>query len=275
MYIGQGECILNFTQQPVTEIDCDVYEEPVIVLMCRVESLSQDAFTDPSVIEIRWYFHNGTEYELTTGVGHIRMGGNGDHVQVTSTLNVSGTSNQRFTFLGEGFYYCLVQMTDKVVVSNSSQRFQVLGQDQYVQAATSCDERTFIANVESCAAYEVTAPTTQHQTTTDIVYDTTALSTEDRETTTEIALTEDKSSSTMTTLADGDVDRGRGSLQVMWIAIAITAVAVIFVTTAIVVAITTTVTLRQKSLKSRKSNEYGKYKILLNKLAKQLLEGRA
>ena len=252
--IGQDSCILNFTQQPVTGIDCDVYEEPVIALTCRVESLTQDAFLDPSVIEIRWYFYNGTEYELTTGVGHTRTGGNGDHVQVTSTLNVSGTSNQRFAFLGEGFYYCQVQMTDMVVIANSSQRFHVLSRDDYVQAATSCDERTFIANVESCAAYETTA---QYLTTTDIVYDTTALSTPDKETTVEIVQTQDTNSPKTTTLVGGDVDRGEGSLQIMWIAITITAVAVIFVTTAIIVVITTT--LCRKSSKSRKSNENGKY----------------
>ena len=165
-YIGRDDCILNFTQQPVTGIDCDVYEEPVIVLTCSVESLSSDVFADPSDIEIRWYFYNGTEYELTTGVNHTRTGGNGVHVQVTSTINVSGTSNQNFAFLGEGFYYCQVQLTDMTVVTNSSQRFQVLNRDEYVQASTFCSERTFIASVESCAAYAVTV--TVNHTTTDI-----------------------------------------------------------------------------------------------------------
>ena len=135
-YIGTDDCILNFTQQPVTGIDCDVYEKPVIVLTCSVESLSSDVFSDLSVIEIRWYFHNGTEYELTTGVSHTRTGGNGAHVLVTSTIKISGTSNQNFAFIAEGFYYCQVQMTDMTVVVNSSQRFQVLNRDEYVQAST-------------------------------------------------------------------------------------------------------------------------------------------
>ena len=168
--IGQDNCILNFTQQPVTQVECNVYEQPVIVLTCSVESLSHEAFPDTSVIEIRWYFNNGTEHELTTGVDHRRMGGTWDPVQVTSTLNISGTFNQRFSSLGEGFYYCQVDITDMAVVSNFSQRFQVLSRNEHLQISSRCNGEPFIANIESCAAYQVTtdvlATTEIAQTTT-------------------------------------------------------------------------------------------------------------
>ena len=221
-------CILNFTQQPVTEIDCDVYQEPVIVLTCSVVSLSQQAFPDPSLIEIRWFFYNGTEYELTNGVGHTRTGGNGDHVQVTSTLNVSGTSDQRFAFLGEGFYYCQVQMTDMTVVANSSQRFQVLSRDEYVQASTNCRERTFYDNVESCAAYEVT---TTDSTTSPIP--TTTLDANNGDTTT----TPQNTSANPTTepTSTSSEGQGGGSLEV-WIYVLV-AVAAVFAMIIIILAI--------------------------------------
>ena len=72
-------------------------------------------------------------------------------MQVTSTLKLSGTSDKNYTFLSKGSYYCQVQLTDKTVVSIPSQAFQVLDEDEYTQAATSCYERTFIDHTESCA----------------------------------------------------------------------------------------------------------------------------
>ena len=142
-----------------------MYEASVIVLTCRVESLSLEDFADPSVINIRWYFDNGTEYELTTGVNHTRLGGSGEKVQVTSTLKLSGTSNKSSVFLSEGSYYCQVQLMDRDVLLKTSQAFRVLNTDEHVQASTDCCERTFIDSVESCAAYEVVIPSTDRPTT--------------------------------------------------------------------------------------------------------------
>ena len=100
------------------------------------------------------------------GVNHTRQGGSSEHVQVTSTLKLSGTSDKNYTFLSKGSYYCQVQLTDETVVSKSSQAFQVLDEDEYTQAATSCYERTFIDHVKSCAID--LAPSTDHPPTDTI-----------------------------------------------------------------------------------------------------------
>ena len=140
------------------------------------------------------------------------------------------------------------------VVANSSQRFQVLNRDEYVQAGTSCSERTFIASVESCAAYTVTAT---ESTTADVP-------TQDGEstTTTVVPLTEKTDSVTQpsktTTVDNTETERVEGSLHnISWVYVVI-AVAVIF---AIVVAIlvagwtATTLRLRQRVSKSRMSGK--------------------
>ena len=135
-------------QQPVPTIDCDVYDQSDIVLTCRVVSSPADSdITDVQDISIKWYFYNGTEYELSVGVSHIRSGGNGANVQVTSTFQLSA-------MISQGFYYCRVQLTEMNIKSNLSQRFEVLSQDDYIQLAT-CSGRTFIDSVETCAVYQV------------------------------------------------------------------------------------------------------------------------
>ena len=135
---------------------------------------------DPQDVSFRWYFYNGTEYELLVGVNHTRLGGSGGLVEVTSTLHISGIS-QNTAHLSEGFYYCQVQLIDTNVVSNLSQRFQVWSEDDYIQYATSCSEKTFIDMMEMCAVYRVTEepPTTTPET----FMATTAPRTQDKEAT--------------------------------------------------------------------------------------------
>ena len=148
-------------------------------------------------------------------------------MQVTSTLNVSGTSNQNFAFLAEGFYYCQVQMTDMAAVANSSQRFQVLNRDEYVQASTSCSERTFIASVESCAAYAVTA--TEQTTPQPVQAQTT---TEDTPTTAPNTSENQTTEPTSTSSSGG----GRGGSLEVWIYVLV-AVAAVFAMIIIILAI--------------------------------------
>ena len=117
--------------------------EADLVLTCGVVSLSTADIADPQDVSFRWYFYNGTEYELSVGINHTRSGGNGANVQVNSTLQISGTS-QTAAYLSQGFYYCQVQMIDMNVRSIFSQRFQVISQDYYFQYVSSCSEKTFI-----------------------------------------------------------------------------------------------------------------------------------
>ena len=113
VHAGAGNCLLNFTEQPIT-VDCLLYEEETImILKCTVSSeglLNPDPL-DPSRISIKWYFNNGTESELTVGTNEVREGGNGEHIVISSTLTITGSSFQHVAVsLAQGSYYCRVKL---------------------------------------------------------------------------------------------------------------------------------------------------------------------
>ena len=200
-------CILNFTVQPVTSVDCNVYETDLEVLTCTVELLSTADVADPQDILIKWFFFNDTEYEVAVGVNPPQgTGGNGGHVTVTSTLHISGTSQPNASYVSEGFYYCQVQITDRSVQSKPSQKFEVFNRDQHLQASSSCSERTFTAPLQSCAVYRIredtpttTGPISVHYTSTDSAM---PCSTE-RDTTTPPVWTEGQSTPPLITRTEG------------------------------------------------------------------------
>ena len=116
---------MNFIEQPVTTVDCDVYEQERVILTCSVSSTGYNTIIDSSGIYIKWYFNNGTEHELMVGINQTTEGGNGERIEISSTLTISGTSQQDAANLNEGSYYCRVQMSYINIMSNSSQRFVV------------------------------------------------------------------------------------------------------------------------------------------------------
>ena len=154
-------CILYFTQQPITTVDCNVYEADKVLLTCTVTDPVQNDLTSSLRIDIKWYFDNGTKQEVNVGTETTVRNGDEDVVKITSTLALSATSDQNAMHIGgEGFYYCQVQAAitsamDVRLESNPSQMFQVSSRDFHFQASTSCMERNFIDNVESCAVNQV------------------------------------------------------------------------------------------------------------------------
>ena len=210
-------------------IYCDVYQSD-LVLTCSVVSLSTADIADPQDVSFRWYFYNGTQYELSVGISHNRSGGNGANVQVTSTLQISGTS-QSAAYLSQGFYYCQVHMIDMNVVSNFSQRFQVLSQDHYIRYASSCSETTFIHSVQMCAVYRVIE---ELRTTKTETLDMTTAQIPDKEATTATPVDRSSSSPTSST-SDQTISNGE-TLQV-WINVLV-AVAAVLAMIIIILAIT-------------------------------------
>ena len=157
-----GNCILNFTEQPITYADCNVYEENKIILTCTItsEGVSESVYMlQPNRINIRWYYNNGTaEYELTEGTNETRReGGNGNPIVISSTLTISSTIQRNTASLAEGSYYCQIQAPDQTVASNSSQKFIALGFDQSLQLGVSCSYTDFTARESTCAVYSVFA----------------------------------------------------------------------------------------------------------------------
>ena len=153
-----------FIKQPITSAECFLYEAERIILTCAISEGNFDSkILDPSRISIKWYYNNGTESELTVGTNETRReGGNGDPIVISSTLTISPISQHDAVTLVQGSYYCRVNIAGWNVVSNSSQRFTVLHQDEYLQQATSCSERTFVDTERACAVYSavVENPTT-------------------------------------------------------------------------------------------------------------------
>ena len=139
-----------------------MYTANRILLTCTVDTLLENHLKNPLSIDIKWYVDNGTENQINVGVDEpTQTVVNGDHVQITSTLALSGTSNQNAAFInGPGSYYCRVQATtcstesDVSIESNNSQSFQVLSRDEHLQAASDCSKRNFIANVQSCDVFK-------------------------------------------------------------------------------------------------------------------------
>ena len=229
-YIDTDSCILNFTQQPVTSINCDVYDTNIeVVLTCSVVSLSAGDIVDPLDVSFRWYFYNGTEYELSVGINHTRSGGNGVNIQVSSTLQIGETHNA--AYLGQGFYYCQVRMIEIPSTSNFSQRFQVLNQDGYLQEASSCSGKTFIDSVQTCAVYRVSE---ELLTTKSETLDMTTRQTPDKEATTATPPVDRLSSSPSSSI--GDVNTNSGETLQVWIYVLV-AVAAVFAMIIIILAI--------------------------------------
>ena len=157
-YTVAGNCLLNFTEQPITFAACLLYDAERIVLMCTISSESEDLLNpdllDPNGIIIRWYYNNGTESELTVGTNETRReGGNGDPIVISSTLTISPISQHDAVTLAQGSYYCRVQVDKEILRSNSSQQFIVLNIGDYVQYGTSCAERNFIVRDNACAVF--------------------------------------------------------------------------------------------------------------------------
>ena len=151
-----GNCLLQFTEQPITSAQCNIYGEEEITLTCTISSehLSRNAYAlDPSGITIKWYYNNGTESELTAGASETRReGGNGDPVVISSILTISAISQHGAANLAKGSYYCRVNVAGwPGFVSNSSQQFSVLSMDEYFQIGISCSHTTFIAKERACA----------------------------------------------------------------------------------------------------------------------------
>lgn len=168
-----GGCNLFFVEQPVTSVDCNIYEAERIILTCNTISsediLESEFLVDPGRIKIQWYYSNGTEHELTEGTNKTRReGGNGTPVVISSTLTISATSQHNAANLVQGSYYCRVHesgLSHWGLVPNSSQNFTVLNPDVYLQHATSCSERSFITTERDCAAYNILGNHTQAVTT--------------------------------------------------------------------------------------------------------------
>ena len=228
---GTDRCILNFTQQPVPSVDCNVYESDLETLTCKVESIDTAEVPDVQDLSIKWFFFNDTEYELTIGTNPVeRSGGNGGHLTVTSTLYISGTSQPNASFVSEGFYYCKVQMFDASVVLHQSQRFEVFHREEYLQQGTACNERTFSAPLESCAVSRLSV---DESTTTSILPDSTATTktpNEENTTTTDEEPTPPSSS----TVDTGS--RGSGGTLEVWIYVLV-AVAAVFAMIIVILAI--------------------------------------
>ena len=160
-------CILNFVEQPNSDVECLYYEVSRIELACTVSSSGlpeSDLSIDPNLLNIRWYFNNGTEHQLTVGVNVTRTGGNGEAVEVRSTLSISAPSppvpSVPFTNLTQGSYYCRVEVDEQTMLSNSSQPFIALDveSDEYLQSAVPCDPgRDFSATVResACAVHSI------------------------------------------------------------------------------------------------------------------------
>ena len=175
VHTGAGNCLLNFIEQPIT-VDCLLYEEERIILKCTVSSeglLNPDPL-DPSRISIKWYFNNGIESELTVGTNETRKGGNGEHIVISSTLTITGSSFQHVAAsLAQGSYYCRVNIANRSLVSNSSQQFIVLDEDSYLQAAARCSDATLITRERACAIVNCTSSETHatinYQNVTDVM----------------------------------------------------------------------------------------------------------
>ena len=179
---------MNFIEQPITTIDCSLYDVWTrIILICTISSEDSNPIIDSSRINIKWYHNNGTENELTVGSNETRReGGNGEPIRISSTLTISSSFSRQHdaASLAEGSYYCrvLLNVTEWGLVSNSSQQFIVLPYDQYIQASTSCSERSFTVTQSACAVHysAVVNPTTEdssndtvatiiHQNVTDVM----------------------------------------------------------------------------------------------------------
>ena len=153
-HASADNCIINFIEQPVVTVDCNLYASERVLLTCSVSSISH-TFINPNDICIKWYFNNGTEHELMVGINQTRSGNNGETIIVSSTLAISERPKQNAANLHEGSYYCRVNVADMNVVSNSSQMFVVLDIDVYLQTGTRCSAPriNFIYDVEECAVY--------------------------------------------------------------------------------------------------------------------------
>lgn len=94
---------MYFIEQPVTSVECLIYEEAKIVLTCTVtsEGISDPTILDPNEINIKWYYYNGTDHELITGTNTTtREGGNGEHIIISSRIQENTAD------LAVGSYYC-------------------------------------------------------------------------------------------------------------------------------------------------------------------------
>ena len=161
------------------------------------------------------------------GINQTEGGGNGDRVEISSTLAISGQDAAElkgFAELKEGLYYCRVQMSNMNSMSNSSRQFYV-NIDQYLQYAARCDGRNFIYGVEECAVY----PTVEDIPTT--TPDTTTSQTQKGDTTT---TQHDEKQPTQTPPSSSN-PRGGGTLEV-WIYVLV-AVAAVFAMIIIILAI--------------------------------------
>ena len=140
-----GNCIFNFIEQPITSVDCNIYEEEKIILTCTITSVY---LLEPNGLNIKWYYNNGTGHELTEGTNETRRGGgNGDPTVISSTLTISSMIQQDTAILAEGSYYCQMHVLGQNVVTNSSQNFiartimNIFRLEEAVQIETSLIEK--------------------------------------------------------------------------------------------------------------------------------------
>lgn len=141
-------------------MDCLIYEKDRIELACTVSSSGlpdSQLSIDPNLLNIRWYFYNGTEHQLMVGVNVTRTGGNlGEAVEVRSTLSISALpSPVPVTNLVQGSYYCRVEVNEQTMLSNSSQSFSALAREEYFQTADICVDGGFTVRENSCAVHSI------------------------------------------------------------------------------------------------------------------------
>lgn len=216
-------------------MDCDLYRADKILLTCTVtsEGVSDSALSlEPSNnLRIRWFFNNGTDRELTTGTNETRReGGNGEHVVISSILAISGSESppENVASLAVGSYYCQVQVNDETMQANSSQQFKALDPDEYLQSATSCTERNFIAGDSACAVHNI--PTTTSPNPSAVDSDSTSSVQED--TTSKSTLSDGNKSTEPAQPSPG----GGGTTLEVWIYVLV-AVAAVFAMIIIILAI--------------------------------------
>ena len=221
-------------------MDCNIYEEERIVLTCTVMSgvLDSTLSLGPDNLNIRWFYSNGTvnhESELTVGVNETRRGGgNGDPVEISSALAISGSPEGNVASLAVGSYYCRVQVNDPTMKANSSHSFVAESRDMYLQYATRCSdaEISFSTKESTCAVHSIgTNPTTVNPISSTVDPDSTSSVQEDTSSTLGAG-----NESTEPSQPPPDRSSGGGTTLQVWIYVLV-AVAAVFAMIIIILAI--------------------------------------
>ena len=243
-----GNCIFRFTEQPVIDARCRIYDVERVELRCTVSSKGSSIAVfaeDPSDVSIRWYHNNGTEHQLRDGINVTkREGGNGVPIVVTSTLGITARAAANSVPIAEGSYYCRVEVipppeSDIAVEPNSSQPFTVPIYDPtYFDTMTRCANAEFISQEITCAVLSVTVDPTMTSSESSIsttLPATTTSSTNGDPTISTGSTLDDGNQSTELSKQPSPDENGGDTLQV-WIYVLV-AVAAVFAMIIIILAI--------------------------------------